>query len=118
MSSARPPRNRQQQLLRRSLELQTWLQGLSPESTDAWKPSHWTDALEERGAKAEPALVLMLLGPNHQQYRRPLLRWLLRWRLIQSPLSAKELMNQGLSAGPELGSRLKELRGEAINQLA
>ena len=110
--------HRQQQLLRRSLELQTWLQGLSPESTHAWKPSHWTDALEERGAKAEPALVLMLLGPNHQQYRRPLLRWLLRWRLIQSPLSAKELMNQGLSAGPELGSRLKELRGEAINQHA
>ena len=110
--------HRQQQLLRRSLELQTWLQGLSPESTHAWKPSHWTDALEERGEKAEPALVLMLLGPNHQQYRRPLLRWLLRWRLIESPLNAKELMSQGLSAGPALGQRLKELRAEAINQHA
>lgn len=110
--------HRQQQLLRRSLELQTWLQGLSPQNTHAWKPSHWTDALEQRGTKAEPVLVLMLLGPNHPQYRRPLLRWLLRWRLIQSPLGAKELMNQGLSAGPELGSRLKELRAEAINEHA
>ncbi|CAK27067.1 tRNA nucleotidyltransferase/poly(A) polymerase [Synechococcus sp. RCC307] len=110
--------HRQQQLLSRGLELQTWLQGLNPESTHAWKPSNWTNALEERGAKTEPAMVLMLLGPNHQPYRRPLLRWLLRWRLIQSPLSAKELMNQGLSAGPELGSRLKELRVEAINQNA
>ena len=110
--------HRQQQLLSRSLELQTWLQGLSPEATHAWKPSDWTFALEERGAKTEPAMVLMLLGPNHQPYRRPLLRWLLRWRLIQSPLSAKELMSQGLSAGPELGRRLKKLRNEAINQHA
>jgi poly(A) polymerase len=110
--------HRQQQLLSRGLELQTWLQGLSPEATHAWKASDWTFALEERGAKNEPAMVLMLLRPNHQQYGRPLLRWLLRWRLIQSPLSAKELMNQGLSAGPALGHRLKELRVEAINQNA
>ena len=108
----------QQQLLRRSLELQTWLQGLSPEATHAWKASDWTDALEERRAKTEPAMVLMLLGPSHPRFRRPLLRWLLRWRLIRSPLSAKELMTQGLSAGPELGTRLKELRAEAINQHA
>ena len=110
--------HRQQQLLSRSLELQTWLQGLSPETTDRWKASDWTDALEERGAKTEPVMVLMLLGPKHQPLRRPLLRWLLRWRLIQSPLSAKELINEGLSAGPGLGTRLKELRAEAINQHA
>jgi poly(A) polymerase len=110
--------HRQQQLLSRSQELQTWRQGLSPESTHAWKASDWSFALEERGARTEPVMVLMLLRPNHQQYRRPLLRWLLRWRLIQSPLNAKELMSQGLSAGPELGSRLKELRAEAINQHA
>jgi poly(A) polymerase len=110
--------HRQQQLLIRSLELQIWLHSLNPEATDRWEASDWTFALEERGGKTELAMVLMLLRPNHQQYRRPLLRWLLRWRLIQSPLSAKELMNQGLSAGPALGSRLKELRGQAINQHA
>ena len=109
----------QQRLLSRSLELTTWLQSLSAESTRCWKASDWTEALEARGAKAEPVMVLMPLGASrHQQFRRPLLRWLLRWRLIQSPLSAKELMNQGLSAGPQLGSRLKELRAEAINQHA
>ena len=111
--------HRQEQLLSRSLELQSWLQSLTPETTDHWKASDWTEALEERGAKAEPVMVLMPLGPSrHQQFRRPLLRWLLRWRLIQSPLNAKELINQGLSAGPALGTRLKELRAEAINQHA
>ena len=111
--------HRQQQLLSRSLELQSWLQSLNPETTDRWKASDWTFALEERGAKAEPLTALMLLGPNHHQHHtRPLLRWLMRWRLIESPVSAKELINQGLSAGPALGTRLKELRAEAINQHA
>ena len=111
--------HRHQQLLSRSLELQSWLQSLNPETTDRWKASDWTVALEERGAKAEPVTALMLLGPNHDQHQTlPLLRWLLRWRLIQSPLSAKELINQGLSAGPALGQRLKELRAKAINQHA
>ncbi|MEC8607369.1 MAG: CCA tRNA nucleotidyltransferase, partial [Cyanobacteriota bacterium] len=41
--------HRQQQLLSRSLELQTWLEGLSPETTQSWKASDWTHALEERG---------------------------------------------------------------------
>ena len=111
-------RNRQQQLLRKSLEFQSWLQSLNPETTERWKASDWTFALEERGAKTEPVVVLMLLGPNKQNHARPLLRWLMRWRLIKSPVSAKELINQGLSAGPALGNRLKELRAEAINQHA
>ena len=111
--------HRQQQLLSRSLELHSWLQSLQPETTNQWKASDWTVALEERGAKAEPITALMVLGPNnHQHHTRPLLRWLMRWRLIESPISAKELMNQGLSAGPALGTRLKELRAEAINQHA
>ena len=110
--------HRHQQLLSRSLELQSWLQSLNPETTDGWKASDWTFALEERGAKAEPLTALMLLGPRHQHHTRPLLRWLMRWRLIQSPVTAKELMNQGLSAGPALGNRLMELRAEAINQHA
>ena len=110
--------HRQQQLLSKSLELQSWLQSLNPETTERWEASDWTIALEERGAKTEPVVVLMLLGPNKQEHTRPLLRWLMRWRLIQSPLSAKELINQGLSAGPALGARLQELRAEAINQHA
>lgn len=111
--------HRHQQLLSRSLELQSWLQSLNPETTNHWRACDWTVALEERGAKAEPLTALMLLGPkNHQHHTRPLLRWLMRWRLIKSPVTAKELMNQGVSAGPALGNRLKELRAEAINQHA
>ena len=110
--------HRHQQLLRRSLELQSWLQSLQPETTDYWKASDWTFALEERGAKAEPITALMLLGPDHQPHKRPLLRWILRWRLIESPVTANELIDQGLSAGPAIGNRLKELRAEAINQHA
>ena len=110
--------HRHQQLLSRSLELQSWLQSINPETTTRWKASDWTFALEERGAKAEPLTALMLLGPSHQHHTRPLLRWLMRWRLIQSPVTAKELMNQGVSAGPAIGNRLKELRAEAINQHA
>ena len=111
--------HRHQQLLSRSLELQSWLQSINPETTTRWKASDWTFALEEHGAKAEPVMVLMLLGPkNHQHHSRPLLRWLMRWRLIESPISAKELMKQGFSPGPALGTRLKELRAQAINQHA
>ena len=110
--------HRQQQLLNRSLELQSWLQSLEPETTVHWKASDWTVALEQRGAKAEPITALMLLGPSHQHHTRPLLRWLMRWRLIESPISARELINQGISAGPALGQRLKELRAKAINQHA
>ena len=61
--------HRQQQLLSKSLELQSWLQSLNTETTDGWKASDWTNALEERGAKAEPLMVLMPLGPSrHQQF--------------------------------------------------
>ena len=54
--------HRQQQLLSRSLELQSWLQSLNPETTDRWKASEWTFALEKRGAKAEPITVIDALG--------------------------------------------------------
>ena len=107
--------HRQQQLLNRSLEVQSWLQSLEPETTVHWKASDWTVALEQRGAKAEPITALMLLGPSHQHHTRPLLRWLMRWRLIESPISPKELINQGMSAGPALGQRLKELRLSLIH---
>ena len=60
--------------------------------------------------------MLLQLGPGSQPWRRPLLRWLWRWRLIQSPVNAKELLAQGWSRGPELGQELRRRRAAALNQ--
>ena len=35
---------------------------------------------------------------------KPLLRWWGRWRHVQAPVTARELLAQGWSAGPELGA--------------
>jgi poly(A) polymerase len=48
--------------------------------------------------------------------RRPLLRWLLRWRQLHSPVSAHALINRGLRPGPALGEELRRLRAERLEQ--
>lgn len=102
-------------LLQQSLALKHWLQH-SPAERRQWQPSDWSAALEQQGAASQPQLVLLQLGPGSQPWRRPLLRWLWRWRLMQSPVSAKELLNQGWSRGPELGQELRRRRATALNQ--
>lgn len=49
-----------------------------------------------------------------RQWRRPLLRWWARWRHIQAPLQASDLIAQGVEPGPALGARLRQLRAEAL----
>ena len=102
-------------LLQHSLALKQWLQQNPPERQH-WQPSDWSAALEQQGASSQPQVVLLQLGPCSQPWRRPLLRWLWRWRLIQSPVSANELLNQGWNRGPELGQELRRLRAAALNQ--
>jgi poly(A) polymerase len=46
--------------------------------------------------------------------RRPLLRWLLRWRRLKAPLSAAELIVAGWRPGPELGAELRRLRSQLL----
>ena len=102
-------------LLQQSLALKQWLHS-SPAERQQWQPSDWSAALEQQGAGSQPQLVLLQLGPGSQPWRRPLLRWLWRWRLIQSPVSAKELLAQGWSRGPQLGQELRRRRATALNQ--
>jgi poly(A) polymerase len=48
--------------------------------------------------------------------RRPLLRWLLRWRQLRAPVSAAELIAAGWRPGPELGAELRRLRSQRLAQ--
>ena len=76
-------------------------------------PWHWCERLESPGL-SPPAVALALacgLGP-----RRPLLRWLLRWRQLGPECSARDLMAAGLRPGPELGARLRRSRRERLER--
>jgi poly(A) polymerase len=48
-------------------------------------------------------------------FRRPLLRWLLRWRHVKAPVTAAELMASGLRPGPALGARLAAERAALLD---
>jgi len=76
----------------------------------AWS---WCQRLEAPGGSPEAVALALAcgLGP-----RRPLLRWLLRWRHLRSERSAEELMAAGVPRGPELGDALRRCRQERLNQ--
>ena len=78
----------------------------------------WCALLEAPGSSADAvALGLACSAGGVQpwrQWRRPLLRWWWRWRHIQAPLQASDLIAQGLKPGPALGARLRQLRAEAL----
>ena len=62
------------------------------------------------GASSEaraPGVALAVLDNN---VPTPLLRWWGRWRHVRSPVSARELMAQGVTAGPALGDALRRLK--------
>jgi poly(A) polymerase len=62
------------------------------------------------GADAVALALAAGIGP-----RRPLLRWWLRWRHLQAPFTAGELMErENLGPGPALGQRLRQLRAERL----
>jgi poly(A) polymerase len=110
--------HRQQRLLEQAGLLRQWLQ--QGEARAHWRPSQWTEALEHPGSHGHPlAVLLLLLHPEAPAapWRRPLWHWLLRWRLLPSPLSAKQLLAEGLTPGPALGQRLWQERAKAIDSL-
>lgn len=105
--------HRCQQQLRGLVRLRHWLAdtGLEPGST----PSQLSLALE-RGGLTPEAVILELVSTPAGPWRRGLLRWLLRWRLLPTPTSARQLMAQGHAAGPALGQKLRQLRDERLDQ--
>ena len=104
--------HRQHRLLAQVQELKRRLagaEGLDP------APSWWCHTLEAPGLSPEAVALALAAGIGP---RRPLLRWWLRWRHIQAPFTAAELMQrEGLKPGPALGERLRQLRAERIDQL-
>lgn len=102
-----------QQLLAQALVLGQRLAALDPGQAPAlWPPSRWCALLETPGVSAEAvALVVAAGGP----WRRPLLRWWLRWRHLRSPRTAASLIEAGMAPGPQLGERLRQLRAERLD---
>lgn len=76
-------------------------------------PWHWCQLLEAPGL-SPPAVALALacgLGP-----RRPLLRWLLRWRHLGPERTAQDLIASGVPPGPALGEGLRRSRAERLER--
>ena len=101
--------HRQHRLLAQVQELRGRLAAAEGLALD---PAGWCQILEAPGLSAEAVALALAAGIGP---RRPLLRWWLRWRHIQAPCTARELMEaEGLRPGPAVGERLRQLRGERL----
>ena len=99
---------KQQQWLQQCADLRAWLMD-SPPLLDA-SPSIWSAALELQGWQPEAVgLVVTLRPPQWKQ----LLRWWGRWRRIQAPQTARDLIAAGWQPGPAIGEELRRQRSAA-----
>ena len=89
--------------------LRLWLHDAAP---TAPSPSQWTEALETGDWPVQS--VALMICTHHPSWRM-LWRWWSRWRHIQSPVAAKDLMAQGWSPGPVLGAELRRRRVQALD---
>jgi poly(A) polymerase len=107
--------HRQQQLLQRSSLLVRQLQKQAAAAALPQTAAAWAEQLET-GADAPQVVQLVLVAASHPKppWRRPLLRWLLHWRLLAAPVTAKTLLEQGYRPGPALGAALKKARAEHL----
>ena len=76
-------------------------------------PSTWSAALEQQGWQPEAVALVVTLRP--QQWK-PLLRWWGRWRRIQAPQTARDLIAAGWQPGPAIGEELRRQRSEALRR--
>ena len=73
-------------------------------------PSIWSTAIEQQGWLPEAVALAVTLRP--QQWK-PLLRWWGRWRRIQAPQTARDLIAAGWQPGPAIGAELRRQRSAA-----
>ena len=99
---------KQQQWLQECGELRDWLVDTPPplEAT----PSIWSTAIEQQGWPPEVVALAVTLKPKQW---KPLLRWWGRWRRIQAPHTARDLIAAGWQPGPALGEELRRQRSAA-----
>ena len=99
---------KQQQWLQQCGALCAWLVDTSPPLESS--PSIWSTALEQQGWQPEAVALAVTLRP--QQWK-PLLRWWGRWRRIQAPQTARDLIAAGWQPGPAIGEELRRQRSAA-----
>ena len=99
---------KQQQWLQQCGALRDWLK-TNPPSLEA-TPSIWSTALEQQGFSPEAVALAVTLRPKQW---RPLLRWWGRWRRIQAPQTARDLIAAGWQPGPAIGEELRRQRSAA-----
>ena len=105
----------QQQLLSESLEIQEYFSNIYLAKKHLkWLPSDWCNEIEEKNWRTEAITLAICLKPP---LWKQLLYWLKRWRLVSSPISAKELLNRGMNPGPLLREKLKRLRQKELDRL-
>ncbi len=73
-------------------------------------PSFWATALEQKGWQPEAVALAVTLRPSSW---KPLLRWWGRWRRIQAPQTARDLLAAGWQPGPAIGEELRRQRRAA-----
>ena len=92
-----------------------WLDSeVSLEAWTGWDAFDWTQRLEQQRWSPEAVALAVL---DNTSFRRPLLRWWGRWRHVTSPVSARELMAQGMRPGPALGAALRREREQVLRQM-
>ena len=99
---------KQQQWLQQCGALRDWLK-TNPPSLEA-TPSIWSTALEQQGFSPEAVALAVTLRPKQW---KPLLRWWGRWRRIQAPQTARDLIAAGWQPGPAIGAELRRQRSAA-----
>ncbi|KGG13061.1 MULTISPECIES: CCA tRNA nucleotidyltransferase [Prochlorococcus] len=73
----------------------------------SWKPSKWCSLIENSNWQRDSVVIAICLGVP---LWKPLFKWLKKWRLVKSKLTAKELLSKGWEPGPKIGQELKRLR--------
>ena len=102
----------QQRWLEEWSELRRWLlQEVMEQPWLEWSALDWTQRIEAGRWSVEAVALVVVENPA---CRRPLLRWWGRWRHVVSPISARELIAQGLRPGPQLGEALREARAQVL----
>ena len=101
----------QQRWLEELIELRRWLLQELAQPWDEWTALDWTQRIEAGRWSVE---VVALAVVDNPPCRQPLLRWWGRWRHVVSPISARELIAQGLRPGPQLGEALRQARAQVL----
>ena len=99
---------KQQQWLQQCGALRDWLVETPPALEVT--PSIWSTALEQQGCSPEAVALAVTLRPRQW---KPLLRWWGRWRRIQAPQTARDLIAAGWQPGPAIGEELRRQRSAA-----